>query len=161
MRGALLLLSVGGLLAAGCGAIDASTAITDCSSVLVEAEQKGATRYARYEYYKASAYLQQAKLKNGYGEYHVARVWAQRAGDLAKEARSTASRRRDLELRRIRGKQKFQQKHSPKRKPIRRKAKPNAKRPIKTAPAKPAAPIKRRQLLPPTMKPTKPKGDEQ
>jgi len=142
----------------GCGAVNATAAITDSSAVLVEAEQKGATRYARYEYYKATAYLAQAKNKNGYGEFQVAKAWAERAGELAKEARETASRRRDLELRRIRGKQQFQRKHNPRRKTPRRirPKNPNIKRPLKT-PTK-TGPVKRRKLLPPTMT-NKPKPD--
>jgi hypothetical protein len=71
---------------------------------LADADRDGAATYAKYPYFKAVALLKQAKLKDGHGEFEVAWDYAARAGVLADEARQTSKARRDLELRRVRGK---------------------------------------------------------
>lgn len=145
------------LLLWGCGPIQASNAIGMSKANIQEAADSGAEKYARYEYFKALAFLAQARLKNGYGEYQIARNYALRASDLAKEARATASRRRDLELRRIRGKQKLR----PRVRPPKRPRTPGARPAPKARPTTPTTPVKRRQILPPGLQKKKPSGGDQ
>ncbi len=134
------LLVIAGLLAiGGCGPVQAGAAIQDGTFQLIEAERSGADKYARYEYYKARAFLEEAKLQNGFGSY------------------ATANRWRDLELRRLRGKQ-LLEKTRQMRQRTRRKAKPTKSGdPGKTTPPKITPPVKRRTILPPNMR-KKPKG---
>jgi hypothetical protein len=84
--------------------MQSSAAISDSHLLLTEAEKDGASKYAKYEYFKAAALLKEAKIKEGYGEFEAARDYAKQARTLAKLARQTAKSRRDLELRRVRGK---------------------------------------------------------
>jgi hypothetical protein len=92
------------LVLIGCGPIRSSSAISTTQSLLIDAEKDGAAKYARYQYFKATALLKEAKIKEGYGEFEAAADYAREAEALAKQSRLTAKSRRDLELRRVRGK---------------------------------------------------------
>ena len=81
-----------------------SDAISTSHDSLAAAEKDGAAKYAKYEYFKALAFLKEAKLRKGYGEYEAAENYAEQANKLAKQSQQTAKSRRDLELRRVRGK---------------------------------------------------------
>lgn len=140
-------------LLSACGPVSASSAIADGSAFLAQAEREGAPKYARYEFHKAAAYLDEAKIKNGYGEYEVARRYAHQASELAVEAKKASVRRRDLELRRMKGKLQFKKrfgKGGRTKLGKKRPKTPTAKRPLK-------APVRtdRIQLLPPNMRPKK------
>ena len=136
---------------AGCAPVNAASAIADGTDFVEQAKREGAKKYARYEFHKAIAYLDEAKLKNGYGEYGIARRYALTAAELAVEAKKSAIRRRDLELRRLKGKQLLKERS--KRRALRRSKRSKAKRPLK-APRK-RLPI-RPPILPPNMQPPKP-----
>ena len=92
------------LVLIGCGPIRSSSAISNTQSLLIDAEKDGASKYARYQYFKATALLKEAKIKEGYGEFEAAASYAEEAEALARQSRLTARSRRDLELRRVRGK---------------------------------------------------------
>lgn len=104
-HGVLVAVLLGCAVGAGCAPVQASTAIADGTRMIEEAERTGAAEYARYEYHKALEFIGAAKRKNGFGDYYVARIWAQKASEFARDAKATANRRRDLEQRRLRGKQ--------------------------------------------------------
>ena len=93
-----------GLAFGGCAPLHASRAITEGTTALDEAAQNDGPKYAKYEFTKAEALLNEARAKEGYSEYDVAAMWATDARDLAKEASRIATRRRDLERRRNKGK---------------------------------------------------------
>lgn len=154
----LLLAGIGTVLTVGCGPVNAASAISDGTAFLAQAERQGAPKYARYEYHKANAYLDEAKIKNGYGEYEVARRYAQQASELAVEAKKTSIRRRDLELRRLKGKQQFQKRFKDRKRRVRKTKdpkKPKVKRPLKP-PSTKRLPV-RPPILPPNMQKKKPK----
>ncbi|HIA01317.1 MAG TPA: DUF4398 domain-containing protein [Myxococcales bacterium] len=92
------------LVLIGCGPIRSSSAISTTQSLLSDAEKDGASKYARYQYFKAVALLNEAKIREGYGEFEAAANYAEEAEALARQSRLTAKSRRDLELRRVRGK---------------------------------------------------------
>lgn len=154
------------LSSGGCAALDASSAISDTSTRVAEAKRNGAEKYARYEYHKAVAFLDEAKIKNGYGEYQQARLYADQAMGLAQEANQAASRRRELELRRLRGKQKFNKRFKRPKRPLRPPeeqpkvappTQPQPERPQILPPTQPRP--KRPQILPPQLQPkAKPSG---
>ena len=96
------------LLLTGCGPVQAATAISDSMRAIEQAEREGADEYAQYSFYKARAFLDEAKIKNGYGEYEIARQYANQSEALAQEAARNAKQRRDLEQRRLRRRQRTQ-----------------------------------------------------
>jgi hypothetical protein len=132
-------------LATGCGPLHAATAISDGTVILEQAERSGAEKYARYHFTKARLLLAEAKKRNGYGQYEVARQWASEARDLAAEANRKARARQELDRRRTRMKPKTAPiaPKTPKTKP---KTKPDPKTPG-TTPKPPSE--KRKPLLPP------------
>jgi hypothetical protein len=54
------------------------------------ARAAGAEKNAPYEYYSAQAYLQEARVRNGYAEYEPATDYATKAHDLAEQAKKKA-----------------------------------------------------------------------
>ena len=95
------LLAIACLAGLGCAPVQSATAISGGAEALAEAERQAAPKYAKYEYAKAEALLEEAKTKQGYAEYEVARQYADQARELALEASKAAVRRRDMELRRV------------------------------------------------------------
>lgn len=86
--GALLLLTWGSLLSCiiGCGNVLYLSSIRQAEKSLAQAEQEGAPQLAPYEYYRAQAQIEEAKLQAAQAEYgraeqlaHTARNWAQQA----------------------------------------------------------------------------------
>ncbi len=146
----IMLLSVS---IAGCGPVSAASAIADGTSFLDQAKREGAPKYARYEFHKAVAYLDQAKLKNGYGEYGIARRYALIAAELAVEAKKSSIRRRDLEIRRLKGRKLLEKRKRRTLRPRNKRPKVKVKRPLK--PPRKRQPI-RPPILPPNMQPQKP-----
>lgn len=162
MRALLMLVALGTL---GCGPIQASTAISDGTNAVEEARRQGAEKYARYEFVKAIALLEEAKLKNGYGEFEIARQYAEQATELGREAGRTAARRRDLELRRLRGRRNQRNEQRPLVPPPNpgegSPQAPQTSPPGTTPPPAVAPPPReRRQILAPSMQPTPPAGDD-
>ena len=130
----------------GCASVEAASAIAETDRSLVAAEREGAPEYAKYPYFKAQAFLAEAKLKNGYGEYDAAHRYATDALALSREAATTARSRADLKRRRLRGDAEMKRKK--KRVQKKKKRDPNA----------PAAPPPERQkhsppILPPILAP--------
>ena len=127
-----------------CASLDAGSAISDGSQALEQAKLNEASTYARYKYAKASMMLDAAKERNGYGEYRIARVWADKAKALASEAQQTAKIRKNMEDRKKRIKEASQKN----RKVRSKKKKTTSKRPTKKANTN-SGERKRLKLLPP------------
>lgn len=89
-----------GLLAVGCVSLDARRAIVESEDLVRDARAEDADRYAKYELSKAVLYLEEARLRNGYGEYRAASAYGARAVELARAAVQTSRQRKDLEQRR-------------------------------------------------------------
>ncbi len=85
-----------------CAPLAAHDRLSELTSILGEAQREEAEKYARYEFAKASLYLDEARAKNGYGDYATAEVYATEGTELARTALQTAKQRRDLERRRKR-----------------------------------------------------------
>jgi len=134
----------------GCGPVSAASAISDGTKQLEAAERSEAEKHARYHYTKARLLLTEAKRRNGYGEYEVARQWAEEAAGLANEAYRTARARQELQRRKERTLPKVVPKSTPKTTPDPKKNKPEDKTaPDEKRPLTP--PPTRRRILPPSM----------
>ncbi len=96
----LLLLALLSSSALSCASVDARRSIREGDELVREARTEEADRYAKYELTKAVLYLDEARLRNGYGEYAAARAYGGQAVELARSAVQTARQRKDLELRR-------------------------------------------------------------
>ena len=111
------------LIIAGCGPIQASSAIKVSKTALDKAHDEGADAYAPYEYYKALAFYDEAKQREGMAEFYTAKAYAQKSTKLAKDSLGTTRRRKELERRRLRGKANLKGKLGPrferKKKPLR------------------------------------------
>jgi outer membrane biogenesis lipoprotein LolB len=83
-----------GLLAAaalaGCGPIQSTAALIDADVALEAARAAGAPQAAPYEYTGAEAYLQKAREVSGRAQYDAATRFAEKARDLAQDARKNA-----------------------------------------------------------------------
>ena len=155
----IIAVTTGALLTA-CGPINAASAIADGESQLARAKAIDAATHAKYHYTKARLLLVEAKQRNGYGEYQVAREWANEARELASEAFRTARARQELKRRRIRVKPKAIPKPSepksttPTQLVPKRPDPKTGKVPPKTTPApakkRPLKPPPRRKILPPS-----------
>lgn len=87
--------AVAGLaLVIACGPIGATSAISDSERALAFAEREGAAKYATYEYRKAAALLEEAKVKRGFAEYEVAKRYAQASLEMAIQASKRAKTNR-------------------------------------------------------------------
>ncbi|MBT9561084.1 MAG: DUF4398 domain-containing protein [Myxococcales bacterium] len=89
-------------LFSACAPLAAHDRLGELSTILGEAEREEAPKYARYEFTKASLYLEEARAKNGYGDYATAEAYATEGSEYARTALQTAKQRRDLERRRKR-----------------------------------------------------------
>lgn len=83
---ALLLLA----LAAGCGPIRSSSALIAADVELEGARTAGAATAAPQEYFSAEAYLHKAREESGYARYESASTYAEKATELAREAKKKA-----------------------------------------------------------------------
>lgn len=88
------------VVAAGCGSVSASSAISDATRDLRETEAQKAPEYAVYYYARAESYLAKAKECNGMGQFQVATEYArtsqgasEKALEMARLGRDQASRR--------------------------------------------------------------------
>ncbi len=77
--------------AAGCGPVQSTSALIDADVELEGARAAGAATAAPFEFHSAEAYLHKAREKSGYAQYEAAIDLANRARDLAKDARKRAA----------------------------------------------------------------------
>jgi hypothetical protein len=75
----------------GCGPVQSTSALLDADVELEGARAAGAATAAPYEFTSAEAYLHQARLESSYSQYESAIGYANRARDLAREARRKAA----------------------------------------------------------------------
>jgi hypothetical protein len=86
-------LLLGLFVSTGCGPFGYLKKVAkDASRAVAEAEAAGAEEYAPYEYWGSKAYLDQAKVLMGYSEYERSFDFAERAKQLANEAKVKAQR---------------------------------------------------------------------
>lgn len=76
---------------AACGPVQTTSALIDADVELEGARAAGAAGAAPYEFTSAEAYLHQAREASSYSQYESAIGYANRARDLAKEARRKAA----------------------------------------------------------------------
>ena len=76
---------------AACGPIRSTAALIDADVELEAARAAGAAQSAPYEYTGAEAYLRKARELSGRAEYEASARMAERALQLAKEARKSAT----------------------------------------------------------------------
>ncbi len=91
---------IGAVALVGCAPLNAKRGIDGATEQVDTARQQSADKYARYELTKAELFLEQARERNGYGDYEVATEYATSSLDLAKSASQLAKQRKDLERRR-------------------------------------------------------------
>jgi hypothetical protein len=75
---------------AGCGPIQSTAALIDADVAVEAARAAGAPQTSPYEFTAAEAYLQKAREVTGRSQYETATQFAEKARDLAKEARKNA-----------------------------------------------------------------------
>jgi hypothetical protein len=88
VRSLLALLLLAAL--AGCGPVQATSALIDADVELEGARAAGAAAAAPQEFSSAEAYLHKAREKNGHAQYEAATTYAGRARELAQSARKKA-----------------------------------------------------------------------
>jgi hypothetical protein len=94
VRVVVALLAVAPLIA--CGPIRSASVFNEADEALQAARTDGAHRSAVYEYTGAEAYLTQARVEAGSADYDQAVRFAEKARDLAREARRKASAARGV-----------------------------------------------------------------
>jgi hypothetical protein len=102
MRMVVLGLGLAAFFCAGCGPIQASSAITRADDSLREARTRGWDKECPYEITAADGYLTAARDLAGRAEFDVAREFADKAAQLASSTRDLAPR--NARLRESRGK---------------------------------------------------------
>ncbi len=75
---------------AGCGPIQSTAALIDADVAVESARAAGAPQTSPYEFNAAELYLQKAREVSGRSQYEAATKFANRARDLASEARKNA-----------------------------------------------------------------------
>ncbi len=75
---------------AGCGPIQSTAALIDADVAVESARAAGAPQTSAYEFNAAELYLQKAREVSGRSQYEAATRFANRARDLATEARKNA-----------------------------------------------------------------------
>jgi uncharacterized OsmC-like protein len=75
---------------AGCGPIQSTAALIDADVEVEGARAAGAAQTSVYEFTGAEAYLHKAREVSGRAQYEAAARFAEKARDLAKEARKNA-----------------------------------------------------------------------
>lgn len=78
------------LSATACGPIVSGVQIVNANVALSAATTAGAEKYAVYEYTAANEYLHKAREENGYSDFWAARLYADRAFELAVQAKKKA-----------------------------------------------------------------------
>lgn len=81
--------------AAGCGPVNASSAVGDAETWLDEARKARAHRLAPYTFWLSVSYLQKAKVTEGYAEYEAAEKFAVKAREFAERATVEAKEERE------------------------------------------------------------------
>ena len=95
-RYALLLLP----LSVSCVSLSAARNIQLATENVDTARRDDADKYAKYEVTKAGLYLDEARVRNGHGDFEVADKYATTAAELGQTAAQLARQRKDLERRR-------------------------------------------------------------
>ena len=89
----VLLLLLSSSLVAGCGPFGyLKKTARDATNAVARADAEGAEELAPYEYWGATAYLEQSKVMMGYSEYERSFDYGDRAQQLALEAERKAKR---------------------------------------------------------------------
>lgn len=89
MRFLLALLALAAL--AGCGPIQSTAALIDADVEIEAARAAGAPQASPYEFVGAEAYLRKAREVAGRAQYEASAKFAEKARDLAREARKNAT----------------------------------------------------------------------
>ncbi len=87
----LVLAVVALALVAGCGPIQSTASLIDADIEVEAARAAGAPQSSPYEFVGAEAYLHEAREVAGRAQYDASATFAERARDLAKEARKNAA----------------------------------------------------------------------
>lgn len=74
------------LLGLGCGPVISGVNIINANVRISAAETAGAKEHALYEYTSAVEYLQKAREEAGYSDFAAARLYADKAEEMAKRA---------------------------------------------------------------------------
>ncbi|WP_242344411.1 DUF4398 domain-containing protein [Anaeromyxobacter terrae] len=74
-----------------CGPVQSTASLIDADVAFEAARAAGAAKTATYEYSGAEAYLHKAREAAGRAEYEASANYAERARDLAREARAKAA----------------------------------------------------------------------
>jgi uncharacterized protein DUF4398 len=74
-----------------CGPVQSTASLIDADVAVEAARAAGAPKTATYEYTGAETYLHKAREAAGRAQYEVSADYAERARDLAREAREKAS----------------------------------------------------------------------
>ncbi len=75
---------------AGCGPIQSTAALIDADVEVEAARAAGAPQSSPYEFTGAEAYLRKAREVSGRAQYEASAKFAEKARDLAREARKNA-----------------------------------------------------------------------
>jgi hypothetical protein len=86
----LLLTLLALVLLGGCGPIQSTASLIDAEVAIEAARAAGARDSAAYEYSSAEAYLHKARMVSGRARYEESSTFADRARDLANQAREKA-----------------------------------------------------------------------
>jgi len=92
MRRVVLGLGLAAILCAGCGPIQASSAVTRATDALAEARARGWDKDCPYEITAAEGYVDAARELIGRSEFAAAREFADKAARLASSTRELAPR---------------------------------------------------------------------
>ena len=89
MRFLLALLALAAV--AGCGPIQSTATLIDADVEIEAARTAGAAQTSPYEFVGAEAYLHEAREVSGRAQYEASTRFAEKARDLAREARKNAT----------------------------------------------------------------------
>lgn len=93
-----MLLACGLVWTCGCGPVTyVHHVVLKASSAVEAAKVHKAHRYAPYEYYGAVAYLEQARIRAGFGDFQVAVRYGEKAEKMAKKAVKLTKERIDAQ----------------------------------------------------------------
>ncbi len=82
-----LLVVVSALLYTGCGPVGyIHNVVIKAESSVARAKTNDAAQYAPYEYYGAVAYLEQARIRAGFGDFQTAMRYGKKSHEMAKKA---------------------------------------------------------------------------
>jgi hypothetical protein len=77
-------------LLAGCGPVQSTAYLIDAQVQIEAARTAGADKYALYEYTAANLYLHQSRVETGYSNYDNALLYAKKASEFARQAKTNA-----------------------------------------------------------------------